>query len=93
MVTYKSKSALFQLFYPGVLARLWPLSCEQYPKQFLPLISENTMIQETLLRFEDLEGLAAPLVVCNEEHRFVVAEQLHQIDIDPVANTFGTINI
>jgi len=60
-------------------SRLWPLSRVLYPKQFLRLEGEHTMLQETVLR---LTGLActAPLVICNEDHRFLVAEQLRAID-------------
>ena len=68
----------------GAGTRLWPLSRELYPKQLLALTGERTMIQQTALR---LEGLAAapPIVVCNEAHRFLVAEQLRQLRIDPQA--------
>lgn len=59
----------------GSGTRLWPVSRESFPKQFWPLISERTMIQETALRAVG-EGFAPPLVVCNQEHRFLVAEQL-----------------
>jgi mannose-1-phosphate guanylyltransferase/mannose-6-phosphate isomerase len=59
----------------GLGTRLWPLSRAGYPKQFLALASELTMIQETALRVAD-DRFAAPLVICNEEHRFIVAEQL-----------------
>lgn len=68
----------------GSGSRLWPLSRGLYPKQFLPLVSEQTMLQETVSRLEGLVGLQAPLVVCNEDHRFIVAEQLRQLGIvDP----------
>jgi mannose-1-phosphate guanylyltransferase / mannose-6-phosphate isomerase len=68
----------------GAGTRLWPLSRELYPKQLLALTGERTMIQQTALR---LEGLAAagPVVVCNEAHRFLVAEQLRQLAIAPQA--------
>lgn len=60
----------------GVGSRLWPLSRESFPKQFLNLISnDNSMLQETLSRIEGL-NVAEPLVVCNNEHRFLAAEQL-----------------
>src|SRR5437016_7262254 len=64
--------------------RLWPLSRELYPKQLLALTGTHTMLQETLLR---LEGLPAspPVVVCNEAHRFLVAEQLRQVKLIPSA--------
>jgi mannose-1-phosphate guanylyltransferase/mannose-6-phosphate isomerase len=64
----------------GVGSRLWPVSRESHPKQFLPLAGEVTMLQETLQRTAGLKA-AAPLVVCNEEHRFMVAEQLRQLDL------------
>jgi mannose-1-phosphate guanylyltransferase/mannose-6-phosphate isomerase len=68
----------------GAGTRLWPLSRELYPKQLLALTGERTMLQQTALR---LEGVSAtsPVVVCNEAHRFLVAEQLRQIHIEPRA--------
>jgi len=60
----------------GSGTRLWPLSRELYPKQLLPLVGERTMLQETVARLAGLADLAAPIVVCNESHRFMVAEQL-----------------
>ena len=69
----------------GSGSRLWPLSRELYPKQFLPLTDERTMLQNTVLRVADIAGMAAPLVVCNEEHRFMVAEQLRALGITPAA--------
>jgi mannose-1-phosphate guanylyltransferase/mannose-6-phosphate isomerase len=75
----------------GSGTRLWPLSRESYPKQFLPLTSEHTMLQETVRR---LDGLASehpdlaieqldPIVVCNESHRFLVAEQFRLLKRQP----------
>lgn len=69
----------------GSGTRLWPLSRGHYPKQFLPLVSDNTMIQETLLRLRGLPNCQNPLAVCNEEHRFMMAEQLRACDIKPAA--------
>ena len=63
----------------GAGTRLWPLSRELYPKQLLPLLGAHTMLQDTVLRLRGLE-VAAPIVVCNEAHRFLVAEQLRAID-------------
>ena len=65
----------------GTGSRLWPLSRELYPKQLLPLVNEQTMLQNTLLRTGNIEGVSDHLVVCNEEHRFMVAEQLRCIGI------------
>jgi mannose-1-phosphate guanylyltransferase/mannose-6-phosphate isomerase len=68
----------------GAGTRLWPLSRELYPKQLLALTGERTMIQQTALRLEGLSA-AGPVVVCNEAHRFLVAEQLRQLGVDPQA--------
>ena len=65
----------------GSGTRLWPLSRKQYPKQYLPLVGDNTMLQETILRLKGLDNLADPIIVCNVDHRFLVAEQCQQIDI------------
>lgn len=65
----------------GAGTRLWPLSRELYPKQFLSLVNEQTMFQSTLTRLTALPDMAPPMVVCNEQHRFLVAEQLRQIDV------------
>jgi mannose-1-phosphate guanylyltransferase/mannose-6-phosphate isomerase len=63
----------------GSGTRLWPLSRECHPKQLLPLVNDKTMLQNTLLRVQGLQGVAAPIVVCTEEHRFLVAEQIRAI--------------
>lgn len=62
----------------GSGTRLWPLSREKYPKQLLPLIGDDSLLQATVRRVEGIAGvkLAAPIVVCNEDYRFVIAEQL-----------------
>jgi mannose-1-phosphate guanylyltransferase/mannose-6-phosphate isomerase len=65
----------------GSGTRLWPLSRKQYPKQYLPLAGDNTMLQETILRLNGLDNLADPIIICNADHRFLVAEQCQQIDI------------
>ena len=65
----------------GSGTRLWPLSRKEYPKQYLPLVGDNTMLQETILRLNGLDSLADPIIVCNADHRFLVAEQCQQIDI------------
>jgi mannose-1-phosphate guanylyltransferase/mannose-6-phosphate isomerase len=66
----------------GAGTRLWPLSRELYPKQFLALAGKHTMLQETILRLNGV-AISAPIVVCNEAHRFLVAEQLRLIERPP----------
>jgi mannose-1-phosphate guanylyltransferase/mannose-6-phosphate isomerase len=65
----------------GSGSRLWPLSRELFPKQFHTLVGDRTMLQETVLRLHGLPDVTEPVVVCNEEHRFLVAEQLRQVDV------------
>jgi mannose-1-phosphate guanylyltransferase/mannose-6-phosphate isomerase len=65
----------------GTGSRLWPKSRAALPKQFLSLTSEKTMIQETVLRLNGIESLP-PSIICNEDHRFLVAEQMRQIGVD-----------
>ena len=68
----------------GSGTRLWPLSRSTYPKQFLRLTSaDRTMLQETLVRLKGAEHVGEPMVLCNEEHRFLVAEQLRAIGVNP----------
>jgi mannose-1-phosphate guanylyltransferase/mannose-6-phosphate isomerase len=76
--------------YPVILSggsgtRLWPLSRQALPKQLLPLASQQSMLQETVLRLKGLPELAAPLLICNDEHRFMIAEQLREIGVEPHA--------
>ncbi|MBI5331357.1 MAG: mannose-1-phosphate guanylyltransferase/mannose-6-phosphate isomerase [Betaproteobacteria bacterium] len=75
--------------YPVILSggsgtRLWPLSRAALPKQLLPLAGERTMVQETVLRLNGLPDMGQPLVVCNNEHRFLIAEQLREIGVSPL---------
>lgn len=67
----------------GAGTRLWPLSRASYPKQLLKLSSQRTMLQDTVARGLIDVGFAAPLLVCNEDHRFLVDDQLQQIGIKP----------
>jgi mannose-1-phosphate guanylyltransferase/mannose-6-phosphate isomerase len=74
--------------YPVILSggsgsRLWPLSREHYPKPLLPLVSSQTLLQETACRLDPVPGLGDAVYVCNEEHRFLVAEQVAQLDRSP----------
>ncbi len=86
MVWQNVCSACFMKIIPVILSggsgcRLWPLSRRDYPKQFLPLVSDNTLLQETLLRLEGLDNVSDPIIICNEAHRFLVAQQLQAINI------------
>lgn len=77
----------FEKIVPVILSggsgtRLWPLSRSKYPKQFLHLVGNNTMLQETILRLEGISILTDPIIVCNIDHRFIVKEQLQQIKVD-----------
>ena len=71
----------------GKGTRLWPLSRQSYPKQFLPLIGDNkqSLLQETITRIIELEDVDDPIIICNEEHRFLVAEQMRSVEITPKA--------
>ncbi|MDB2705770.1 mannose-1-phosphate guanylyltransferase/mannose-6-phosphate isomerase [Pseudomonadota bacterium] len=64
----------------GSGTRLWPLSRKNKPKQFLSLFGEQSLFQDTLSRLSGLENLEAPIIVCNDEHRFMVAEQLNETE-------------
>jgi len=75
--------------YPVILSggagtRLWPLSRAVLPKQLLPLVTDKTMLQETVSRLNDWPEMQAPLIVCGNEHRFMVAEQLRESGIKPL---------
>ena len=65
----------------GSGSRLWPLSRRDYPKQLLALMDERSLLQNTLLRLQGLDPCTAPIIVCNEAHRFLVSAQLKEIDI------------
>lgn len=74
--------------YPVLLSggsgvRLWPMSRRLMPKQLLALVGEHTMLQQTALRVADPDRFQSPLVICNEEHRFIVAEQIRHAHADP----------
>ncbi len=67
----------------GAGTRLWPMSRRLYPKQFLPLVSEQSLLQDTVTRTLGIPGIAAPVIVSGEDHRFLVAEQLREIGHPP----------
>ncbi|MFU8768728.1 MAG: sugar phosphate nucleotidyltransferase, partial [Desulfotignum sp.] len=69
----------------GSGTRLWPLSRELYPKQLINIYNQHTMLQNTVLRLKEIKETGAPLVVCNDVHRFMTAEQLHRIQVVPCA--------
>lgn len=69
----------------GAGTRLWPLSREHHPKQLIALLDDHTLLQSTARRLASLEDPHPPIVVCNEAHRFVVAEQLRTVGVSPAA--------
>jgi mannose-1-phosphate guanylyltransferase/mannose-6-phosphate isomerase len=69
----------------GSGTRLWPVSRRAYPKQLLPLAGARTLLQDTALRVNDPALFAPPLVLCNDAHRFIIAEQLREVGITPAA--------
>ncbi len=81
----KSNSLLPVILCGGSGSRLWPLSRSSFPKQYLSLFDESkkSLLQETQLRLKDLDDLQNPIIICNEEHRFIVAEQMREINISP----------
>lgn len=78
------------MLYPVILSggsgtRLWPLSRAALPKQLLALSSERSMFQETIRRLAGLDVKGGPLIICNQDHRFIIAEQMRQMDVKPEA--------
>ena len=69
----------------GSGTRLWPLSRAAYPKQLMPLVGEESLLQETVQRVTDPALFSAPFLICNDEHRFLVAEQLRALHVKPEA--------
>src|ERR1700731_3824513 len=69
----------------GSGTRLWPMSRAHYPKQLLPLVSQRSLLQEAALRIADGTRFAPPVVVANDEHRFIVAEHLRLAGVAPQA--------
>jgi mannose-1-phosphate guanylyltransferase/mannose-6-phosphate isomerase len=77
-----------RLIHPVILSggsgtRLWPMSRAAYPKQLQPLLSERSLLQDSVARVLPAHLFAAPIILANEEHRFIIAEQLRQIDVKP----------
>src|SRR6516165_9658646 len=79
-----------RMIHPVILSggsgtRLWPMSRALYPKQLLSLLGRESLLQQTVRRIADPQRFAAPLIVANEEHRFIIAEQLREIEVAPRA--------
>ena len=69
----------------GTGSRLWPLSRKSFPKQFINLLDdEYTMLQKTYKRIENFDDICRPIVICNQEHRFIVGHQMKEINIEPL---------
>ena len=69
----------------GTGSRLWPLSRKSFPKQFLNLLDDKyTMLQKTYKRIENLDNISRPIIICNEEHRFIVGHQMKEINVEPL---------
>jgi mannose-1-phosphate guanylyltransferase/mannose-6-phosphate isomerase len=81
----KSKTTMLHpvILCGGSGSRLWPLSQPSHPKQFLPLLSEHSLLQEMLLRLNGLPDCAAPVLLCNHQHRFLAAEQARAGAVEP----------
>ncbi len=80
-----SKTILPVILCGGSGTRLWPLSRKSFPKQYLSINSKSnkTLLQKTQERIMDLKNVSDPIIVCNEEHRFIVAEQMREINVKP----------
>ena len=67
-------------------SRLWPLSRKSFPKQFLDLLDDKyTLLQKTYKRIENLEDVSRPIIICNEEHRFIVGHQMKDMNVEPLS--------
>ena len=81
-----------KLIIPVILAggkgsRLWPLSRKSFPKQFIKLLDDDnfSLLQKTYKRIESLENITRPIIICNEEHRFIVGDQMKKINTEPLS--------
>ena len=85
MITSKNNNLIPIILSGGSGSRLWPLSRKSFPKQFwsLDANSNKTLLQNTILRLRSFKTISEPIIVCNEEHRFLVAEQCREININP----------
>ena len=71
----------------GKGSRLWPISRKSYPKQFIEIIDDDnfSLLQKTYKRIESLDKLTKPIIICNEEHRFIVGDQMKKINVEPLS--------
>ena len=83
----KSRPIIPIILCGGSGTRLWPLSRDSFPKQYLNLSNngEKSLLQETQERIKNLDNTISPIIICNEEHRFIVAEQLREINTKPLS--------
>ena len=83
----KEKKIIPVILSGGTGSRLWPLSRECYPKQYLSINNKTSLsfLQETIKRFSSQDFISEPIIICNEDHRFLVAEQLREIEIKPIS--------
>ena len=85
MSSEKIKKIIPIILAGGTGSRLWPLSRKSFPKQFLNLLDDQyTMLQQTYKRIENLDDICRPIVICNEEHRFIVGHQMKEINVKPL---------
>ncbi len=85
MTTKTIKKIVPVILAGGTGSRLWPLSRKSFPKQFLNLLDdEYTMLQKTYKRIENLNDICRPIIICNEEHRFIVGHQMKEIKVKPL---------
>ncbi len=85
MITKTIKKIVPVILAGGTGSRLWPLSRKSFPKQFLNLLDdEYTMLQKTYKRIENLDNVCRPIIICNEEHRFIVGHQMKEIRVKPL---------
>ena len=85
MKSKKIKKIVPVILAGGTGTRLWPLSRKSFPKQFLSINSESnySLLQQTQIRIKNFKNFSNTIFICNEEHRFLVAEQMREIDINP----------
>ena len=85
MISNPIKKIIPVILAGGSGSRLWPLSRRSHPKQFLNLIDDQfTMLQKTYKRLAKFDQITNPIIICNEEHRFIVGSQMQEINIQPL---------